>query len=181
MCDENEYAQPEKRRRLNVDDVTNSSTMNDRNSDGNEESNETEMHHDNDNDLHDQLRQFDVLDEVQGDDSASDASNNGNESSDTDVEDIDIENMLDEGLPEEMKQRKAEQQYEEKFKTVLEEKGHNHFEVLPEGWLQITHNSGMPIYLHKTSRVVTMARPYFLGTGSIRVSNRSSFYSKFVS
>lgn len=50
------------------------------------------------------------------------------------------------------------------------EKGQNHFEVLPEGWVQVTHNSGMPLYLHKVARVVTLSRPYFLGPGSVRVS-----------
>ncbi|XP_064098753.1 microprocessor complex subunit DGCR8-like [Macrobrachium nipponense] len=48
------------------------------------------------------------------------------------------------------------------------EKGNNHFEVLPEGWVQVTHNSGMPVYLHKQSRVCTMSKPYFLGQGSVR-------------
>lgn len=51
------------------------------------------------------------------------------------------------------------------------EKGRNHFEVLPEGWLQVTHNSGLPIYLHKTTRVCSVSRPYFLGPGSVRVRN----------
>lgn len=46
--------------------------------------------------------------------------------------------------------------------------GHNHFDVLPEGWVQVTHNSGMPLYLHKQSRVCTLAKPYFLGPGSVR-------------
>lgn len=48
------------------------------------------------------------------------------------------------------------------------EKGHNHFEVLPEGWIKVTHNSGLPIFLHKVHRVCTLARPYFLGPGSVR-------------
>lgn len=51
---------------------------------------------------------------------------------------------------------------------VLLEIGHNHFDVLPEGWVQVTHNSGMPLYLHKQSRVCTLAKPYFLGPGSVR-------------
>lgn len=79
--------------------------------------------------------------------------------------------MLDEGLPENLRNKRKENQYEEKYKTVLEEKGRNHFEVLPEGWVQVTHNSGMPLYLHKSSRVCTAARPYFLGPGSVRVKN----------
>lgn len=59
--------------------------------------------------------------------------------------------------------------YEEKEKIVLQEVGRNHFEVLPEGWVQVTHNSGMPVYLHKPTRVCTLAKPYFLGPGSARV------------
>lgn len=34
--------------------------------------------------------------------------------------------------------------------------------------MQVTHNSGMPLYLHKQSRVCTLAKPYFLGPGSVR-------------
>lgn len=62
-----------------------------------------------------------------------------------------------------------------RFKTVFIdflphtlEKRHNHFEVLPEGWVQVTHNSGMPLFLHRKTRVCCAARPYFLGTGSAR-------------
>jgi len=49
------------------------------------------------------------------------------------------------------------------------ERGRDPFDILPEGWLIITHTSGMPIYLHKHLRVVTLSRPYFLGRGSARV------------
>jgi microprocessor complex subunit DGCR8 len=48
------------------------------------------------------------------------------------------------------------------------EKGRNHFEMLPEGWVQVTHDSGMPLYLHRQSRVCSLSRPYFLGPGSVR-------------
>lgn len=40
--------------------------------------------------------------------------------------------------------------------------------MLPEGWIKVTHNSGLPIYLHKVHRVCTVSRPYFLGPGSVR-------------
>lgn len=50
----------------------------------------------------------------------------------------------------------------------LTEKGRNHFEMLPEGWVQVTHDSGMPLYLHRQSRVCSISRPYFLGPGSVR-------------
>lgn len=98
------------------------------------------------------LRQFDVLDEVQGDQSdASDADRgaDGDYSSDTDLEgngaraendDLDeeaLEELLNEGLPESIRNKKKEVQYDEKFKTVLEEFEQNHFEVLPEGWVQV--------------------------------------------
>lgn len=52
-------------------------------------------------------------------------------------------------------------------------RGRDHFDVLPEGWIEVTHNSGMPIYLHKASRVCSVSKPYFLGPGSTRVK----FYS----
>lgn len=72
--------------------------------------------------------------------------------------------MLDEGSP-----------YVEKDKVVLIEKEQNHFDILPEGWIKISHNSGMPLYLHKDSRVCTLSKPYFLGRGSARVSNNVIF------
>ncbi|CAD6991191.1 unnamed protein product [Ceratitis capitata] len=96
--------------------------------------------------LDQQLRQFQVLDEVQGSgsDDSEVASENGDknydqgdgyESSDLDIDDNEIENLLNENLPDDLKEPKKPK-YEERFKTVLEEKGHNHFEVLPEGWVQ---------------------------------------------
>lgn len=55
--------------------------------------------------------------------------------------------------------------YDEKVKVVLLEKGRN---LLPEGWVQVIHDSGIPLYLHKVSKVCTMSPPYFLGPGSAR-------------
>ena len=40
--------------------------------------------------------------------------------------------------------------------------------MLPEHWVQVTHDSGMPLYLHRQSRVCSLSRPYFLGPGSVR-------------
>ncbi|XP_019895156.1 microprocessor complex subunit DGCR8 isoform X1 [Musca domestica] len=135
--------------------------------------------------LDQQLRHFQVLDEVgsNSEDEEDNGSENGDgirssqqngdeddggdESSDLDLDDEEIEHLLDENLPDDLKGSKKPK-YEERFKTVLEEKRHNHFEVLPEGWVQVTHNSGMPLYLHKKTRVVSTTRPYFLGTGSAR-------------
>uniref|UniRef100_A0A1B6HY06 DRBM domain-containing protein n=2 Tax=Homalodisca TaxID=139475 RepID=A0A1B6HY06_9HEMI len=78
--------------------------------------------------------------------------------------------MLEEGLPDKFKDsgKNKEHSIRLKRKVVLEEIGHDHFDLLPEGWIQIMHNSGMPVYLHQKSRVCTMARPYYLGPGSSR-------------
>ncbi|PBC34749.1 Microprocessor complex subunit DGCR8 [Apis cerana cerana] len=122
----------------------------------------------------DDLRQFDVLDDLERhpDQNCCDMDSDTNESMDSDVPDEEIEAMLEEGLPEEFKGKRKDKKdsvpYEEKVKLVLDEIGHNHFDVLPEGWVQVTHNSGMPLYLHKQSRVCTLAKPYFLGPGSVR-------------
>lgn len=58
-----------------------------------------------------------------------------------------------------------------KFKGIVCFKGRGRppTEPLPDGWIMTFHNSGIPVYLHRESRVVTWSRPYFLGTGSIRV------------
>lgn len=122
----------------------------------------------------DDLRQFDVLDDLghHSDQDGTDCDSDSNDSMDSEVPDEEIEAMLDEGLPEEFRAKRKERgdcmPYEEKEKLVLDEIGHNHFDVLPEGWVQVTHNSGMPLYLHKQSRVCTLAKPYFLGPGSVR-------------
>ncbi|XP_062563002.1 microprocessor complex subunit DGCR8 [Armigeres subalbatus] len=127
-------------------------------------------------DLNEHLRQFQVLDEVQGDNSDDenedgqfdeDGVDNSSEGSGVDIEELD--NLLEENLPEGMKSTGPKAKaYEERFKEVLEEKGRNHFEVLPEGWVQATHVSGMPLFLHTATRVCTASRPYFLGPGSVR-------------
>ncbi|XP_058788955.1 microprocessor complex subunit DGCR8-like [Phymastichus coffea] len=115
-----------------------------------------------------ELRQFDVLDDLE----ASDSEGCSNDSIDSDVPDDEIEAMLEESLPEEFKRKLADRKnqvhYEEKEKLIMDEIGHNHFEFLPEGWVKVTHNSGMPLYLHRQSRVCTLSRPYFLGPGSVR-------------
>ena len=35
-------------------------------------------------------------------------------------------------------------------------------ELLPEGWKELVHNTGMVLYCHLPTRVVTWSRPYFL-------------------
>ena len=34
--------------------------------------------------------------------------------------------------------------------------------LLPKGWVQVWHKSGIPVYMHTETRVVTLSRPYFL-------------------
>ncbi|CAL8248829.1 unnamed protein product [Merluccius merluccius] len=100
--------------------------------------------------------------------------------------DQDVDALLEAGLPVAKKMRLAEGKYggesdhasdgEEggvqpmmtKIKTVLKSRGRPPTEPLPDGWIMTFHNSGIPVYLHRETRVVTWSRPYFLGTGSIR-------------
>ncbi|XP_073321646.1 microprocessor complex subunit DGCR8 [Pagrus major] len=99
--------------------------------------------------------------------------------------DNDVDALLEEGMPVPKKMRPAEDKYagdsdhqsdgEEgvqpmmtKIKTVLKSRGRPPTEPLPDGWIMTFHNSGIPVYLHRETRVVTWSRPYFLGTGSIR-------------
>ncbi|KAF4516864.1 hypothetical protein B566_EDAN014375 [Ephemera danica] len=109
-----------------------------------------------------QLREFDVLDEfsIANEDNANGEEDMGS-SSDDDDDDDDEEPASDGSYDSEVP-------IDEIDSMLEEEKGRNHFDVLPEGWVCVTHNSGMPVYLHKKSRVCTLAMPYFLGPGSAR-------------
>ncbi|CAI5439069.1 unnamed protein product [Caenorhabditis angaria] len=53
------------------------------------------------------------------------------------------------------------------WKTVLEKIDHDRFNPLPADWAMVTHASGMPVYLHKPTRVITLTRPYKV-EGAIR-------------
>ena len=83
--------------------------------------------------------------------------------------------MLEELLENELDISKIKQKsntvvpYAERIKFKMIEKRKNHFDVLPQGWVKIDHDSGVPIYLHRPSRSVTISRPYCLGTASARV------------
>lgn len=55
------------------------------------------------------------------------------------------------------------------FCVLSSEKGTDPFDILPEDWAMVTHNSGIPVYLNKVTRVCTLSRPYFIGSGSTRV------------
>ena len=61
--------------------------------------------------------------------------------------------------------------------SCFSERGVDPFDILPEGWVQVTHNSGMPIYLNQKSRVCTLSKPYFLGPGSAKVGQIDSSVS----
>lgn len=99
--------------------------------------------------------------------------------------DNDVDALLEEGMPMPKKRRLAEDKYTAdsdhnsdgeagvqpmmtKIKTVLKSRGRPPTEPLPDGWIMTFHNSGIPVYLHRETRVVSWSRPYFLGTGSIR-------------
>lgn len=89
------------------------------------------------------LRQFDILDDLEqhNNQDGSDSYVCSNDSMDSDIPDDEIEAMLEEGLPDEFKGKRMDKRndmlYEEKEKLVLDEIGHNHFDVLPEGWVQV--------------------------------------------
>ncbi|XP_053557876.1 microprocessor complex subunit DGCR8 [Bombina bombina] len=98
--------------------------------------------------------------------------------------DNDVDELLEEGFHT-PKKRRLDDKYEiesdhnsdgdssvqpmiTKIKTVLKNRGRPPTEPLPDGWIMTFHNAGIPVYLHRETRVVTWSRPYFLGTGSIR-------------
>ncbi|XP_072164324.1 microprocessor complex subunit DGCR8-like [Diadema setosum] len=109
--------------------------------------------------------------------------------------DGDLDAMLDEALPSEYKQAKGGEEQQKKGnkkardvwrevvtqggslpegligvkeKMVLKKHGQEPLEGLPDGWVRISHQCGMPLYLHRPTRVCTWSRPYLLGSGSAR-------------
>ncbi|XP_046361349.2 microprocessor complex subunit DGCR8-like isoform X1 [Haliotis rufescens] len=109
--------------------------------------------------------EFEIIDEIEADEEDH---GNGDDSDDDDLSDDEIYAWLEEGVDKNVQAEKDDSIPVEREKVVLKEKGHDPFDILPEGWVVVTHNSGMPVYLHKESRVCTLARPYFLGPGSVR-------------
>ncbi|CAL8115806.1 unnamed protein product [Orchesella dallaii] len=120
-------------------------------------------------------------------DNYSDVYTDDEESCDDEMDESEIDSMLEQGLPESKridkkqgggelsksnldgsKPNEGNSELTIKKIVVLEEKGGNTFEVLPGGWIQVRHSSGMPLYLHRKTRVCTLSKPYFLGPASVR-------------
>ncbi|XP_064612748.1 microprocessor complex subunit DGCR8-like [Liolophura sinensis] len=122
-----------------------------------------------------QTRDLEIIDELAGDQDGVEDFDEDSEGSECDLDDDEIHAWLEEGIELGKKsQSEGENKGEatgapiRRDKVVLKERGHDPFEFLPEGWVTVTHNSGMPVYLHKRSRVCTLSKPYFLGPGSAR-------------
>ena len=121
-------------------------------------------------DLHD----FDILDEIDDEgESDNDISKDSDDEDESDsLAEDEVDQMLEANVKNTNNETKEEIEPQEKLmKLVLEERGQNVFEVLPLGWVSVTHNSGIPLYLHRETRVVTASKPYDLGNGSVRKHN----------
>ncbi|KAI1293581.1 Microprocessor complex subunit DGCR8 [Halotydeus destructor] len=98
-----------------------------------------------------------------------DEQDENSEASEEEYDSSEIDDLLDESLKNKSSSRsKKGITHEERKKTVLKKRNHDYFEVLPAGWIEVFHFSGMPVYLHKQSRVCTLSKPYHLGPGSAR-------------
>ncbi|KAK0425775.1 hypothetical protein QR680_009378 [Steinernema hermaphroditum] len=78
-----------------------------------------------------------------------------------------VDDLLEKTLTSSIDESKTDD-VEVRTKRVLEHRGYDHFDVLPQGWVEVSHESGLTVYLERASRVCTFSRPYFLGTGSVR-------------
>ncbi|KAK6727028.1 hypothetical protein RB195_004996 [Necator americanus] len=87
---------------------------------------------------------------------------------DADMEGLDVHDILEEAVDKIKKEAADADSARIVWKYVPERIEHDHFMNLPEGWTRITHNSGMPVYLHRKSRVVSLSKPYFIGTQGVR-------------
>ncbi|VDO18694.1 unnamed protein product [Heligmosomoides polygyrus] len=90
------------------------------------------------------------------------------EDEDDESEDLDVHDILEEAVDKIKKEAEDSEPIPVVWKYVPERLEHDHFMNLPEGWTRITHNSGMPVYLHRKSRVISLSKPYFIGTQGVR-------------
>ncbi|KAL5016304.1 hypothetical protein ScPMuIL_005893 [Solemya velum] len=120
------------------------------------------------------ITEFEIIDDLdeegQGNEESDYMESVGLDPSDEDLDDNEIYAWLEEGIDKQAVQGTGISGTSpiEREKVVLKERGHDPFELLPEGWVVVTHDSGMPVYLDKQSRVCTLSKPYFLGPGSVR-------------
>ncbi|KAJ1368497.1 WW protein [Parelaphostrongylus tenuis] len=91
-----------------------------------------------------------------------------NDEDDVDMQNLDVHDILEEAVDRIKKEADEAQSVPVVWKYVPERLEHDHFMNLPEGWTRITHNSGMPVYLHRKSRVISLSKPYFIGTQGVR-------------
>jgi microprocessor complex subunit DGCR8 len=85
---------------------------------------------------------------------------------DNDGEEYDIDEYLEADIDEMLEKERGE--YTVCEKTVLKRRPKDLFTILPDNWVEATHDSGLVVYLHKTTRVCTFSRPYYIGPGSVR-------------
>uniref|UniRef100_A0A914Z8U9 DRBM domain-containing protein n=1 Tax=Panagrolaimus superbus TaxID=310955 RepID=A0A914Z8U9_9BILA len=78
----------------------------------------------------------------------------------------DIDDYLEADIDEMIQKERRE--YTICEKTVLKRRPKDLFTILPDNWVEATHDSGLVVYLHKTTRVCTFSRPYYIGPGSVR-------------
>uniref|UniRef100_A0A8D8YNJ5 Microprocessor complex subunit DGCR8 n=1 Tax=Cacopsylla melanoneura TaxID=428564 RepID=A0A8D8YNJ5_9HEMI len=95
----------------------------------------------------------------------SDESNEEDSGDDLNLDRDDIEKLLDEGIDFDKVKSDATTMSNPNIRTreVLEKLKTNHFEMLPQDWIELVHRTGVPVYLHRPSRVVLLSRPYVLG------------------
>ena len=67
--------------------------------------------------------------------------------------------------------KEPEQEYELYTKEVVKHRGGTwlrNTEQLPEGWTILNHHCGFPLFFQKETRIVTWARPYYIGNSSVK-------------
>jgi len=119
--------------------------------------------------------EFEIIDELESDEEKDDQQELGDEkgeedgiTSESDFDDSELHAMLEKDVTKDSIREKEGSLPVVKHKIILKELETDPFDLLPPGWIVLTHNCGMPIYLHKETRVVTMAKPYSLGSASTR-------------
>ncbi|CAG0879257.1 unnamed protein product [Darwinula stevensoni] len=122
-------------------------------------------------------RVFDLLDELPDEDDDEGEEDDLESSEGEEISQEEIDQLLEKGVDDQMRQEQEEQAEKEKermknvverVRLIVKDYPENPLELLPAGWIKVTHFSGMPIYLHKPTRVCSFSRPYYIGSASVR-------------
>ena len=65
-------------------------------------------------------------------------------------------------------------------KVIVSKGERNSFAFLPPGWISFNHETGIVMYLHKDTRVITLSKPYSAPKTNVKVTRFTSHLAEIL-